>query len=113
MDMRRRKRDQDRQVNVNWWIDLDTMKRGLFKVRPVSRKLINVDKLHETRAEKKKACLMLDVWIFGTDDPLGNRKLLGFCMAEVSFHSENMISPCSELTDKKIAEGWGNSHSEG
>ena len=35
-------------ITVNWRTDLDTMKRGVFKVGPVSRTLISVDSLQET-----------------------------------------------------------------
>ena len=39
---------KERKVTVNWWTDLGTMKRGVFKVGPVSRTLISVDRLQET-----------------------------------------------------------------
>ena len=35
-------------VTVNWRTHLGTMKRGVFKVGPVSRTLISVDRLQET-----------------------------------------------------------------
>ena len=35
-------------MTVNWRTDLGTMKRGVFKVGPVSRTLISVDRLQET-----------------------------------------------------------------
>ena len=41
----------------------------------------------------------------GADEPHKNRKILGFCTAEVSLHSEDFVSPCSDPADKQVAGG--------
>ena len=41
-------RGREGQVTVNWLSALGTMKRGVFKVGPVTRTLISVDRLQET-----------------------------------------------------------------
>ena len=41
----------------------------------------------------------------GVDESHENRKLLGFCTAEVSLHREDLLSPCSDPADKVVLGG--------
>ena len=87
------------------------MKRGVFKVGPVSRTLISVDILRETghdviltKNKQERSCheegrISRHVDL-GAHESHENRKLLGFCTAEVRVHSEDLVSPCSDPADK-------------
>ena len=41
----------------------------------------------------------------GADESHENRKLLGCCTAEVSSHSEDLVSPCADPADKRVSPG--------
>ena len=90
---------------------MGTMKRGVFKVGPVSRTLISVDRLQETghediltkskprirqpedrrghAAEERRRHVHSRHVDLGADESLENRKLLGCCTEETSLHSED------------------------
>ena len=94
---------------------MGTMKRGAFKVGPVSRQLISVDRLRETghgvilaknrsRIVNKKTgeiaslrmdggMFILDVWIWVPTS----------CMGELNLPSEDLVSPRSDLVVKQVA----------
>ena len=115
------------KVTVNWRTDLGTIKRGIFKVGLVSRTLISVDRLQETghdviftkdktthrqledrrghAAEDRRRHAHSRCVDLGADESHEDRRLLGFCTAEVSLHSEDLVSPCSDLAGKWVAGG--------
>ena len=83
------------KVTVNWRTDSGTMMRGVFKVGPVSRTLINVDRLQQIQKAAKK-CGQQQI-SKDCQDPgrFPKYSILGFRLLPPSFGTGTLVSRAS------------------
>ena len=55
---------EEGKVTVNWRTDLGTMKRGVFKVGPVSTRIVNLRTGEVMPLRKDGGMFILDMWIW-------------------------------------------------
>ena len=110
----------------SWRTDLGTITRGVFKVGPMSRLLISVDRLqgtgHDVILTKNKprivnlrtgevmplrkdgGMFILDLWIWVPTSRSKTESCSDFARQR-SLHSKDLVSPCSDPADKQVAGG--------